>query len=128
VVQSSPVKGLNNYIQQKVRWSSKTKHYQHKSVILFALIVLLSNSSILLSPILIFLVGFKIGILLIGMIMGMKFLADTLITLPYSKLIEKKINYFYLLLWQFPEAALTCFVAFKSMKGNYVWKDRKQRI
>jgi hypothetical protein len=58
----------------------------------------------------------------------MKQIAEMMILSKYAKIIQTKVNYFNLFLFQWLEALLTLIIAIKSMKGSYDWKDRKQHF
>jgi biofilm PGA synthesis N-glycosyltransferase PgaC len=128
IVYTQAKANFSDYLNQRIRWASKSKNYQNKVVKVVALLVLNYNAVILLSPIMFFIDGWEKGFVLFLSLILLKQLADGLILSIYSKKMKASINYFNLLLFQYLEALLTLIVAIKSIKGSYVWKGRKQHF
>lgn len=114
---------IKDYIQQRVRWASKSRNIPNVDVKLVALMVLNCNAALILLPLLLWL-GQQ-SILLIPAFIIMKQLGDMLLLQEYTKKVNLKANYAKLLYYQYIEAFLTFIVAVKSIRGNYVWKERK---
>ena len=124
-------KGKNNivdYLNQRVRWASKSKSYQQYAVKLVAIFVLNFNVITFLSPTLLFSKRFMLGISIFAILISIKQLADMILLSRYAKMMQFKTNYFRMFLFQYLEALLTILVAIKSIRGSYVWKDRKQHF
>jgi len=128
VVHTNGKTNLSSYINQRIRWTSKSKHYEANGIKIVALLVLNMNAVLLFSP-LVFLAGnLYAGALLFISILLIKQLADTICMTAFANKMQIKVNYSKLLLYQYLEAALTLLVALKSIKGSYVWKERKQHF
>jgi biofilm PGA synthesis N-glycosyltransferase PgaC len=54
VVRTKPVLSLSEFIKQRVRWGSKTLHYRQSDIQLLAILVVLTNMTLLLTPVWIF--------------------------------------------------------------------------
>lgn len=128
VVYTQAKENLNAYLNQRIRWASKSKSYNQVMVKIVALLVLNINLLVLLAPLIIFFGNFLFGILLSMFLLIMKQIAEMMILSKYAKIIQTKVNYFNLFLFQWLEALLTLIIAIKSMKGSYDWKDRKQHF
>jgi cellulose synthase/poly-beta-1,6-N-acetylglucosamine synthase-like glycosyltransferase len=118
---------IGAYIQQRVRWASKSKNYDASRVKVVALIVLNMNTILLFSP-LIILCNKLSGFILFGILIASKQIADSIILNQYSKVLKMEMKLFKLLLFQYIEAILTFTIALKSIKGSYQWKGRKQHF
>jgi cellulose synthase/poly-beta-1,6-N-acetylglucosamine synthase-like glycosyltransferase len=119
---------LNDYLNQRVRWASKSKHYQQYVVKFVALLVLNMNAIPLFIPILMLKKNWMLAIILFISLIIIKQVADVLLVSKFSKMIEIKMNHWKMFLFQYLEALLTLLVAIKSIKGSYVWKNRKQHF
>jgi hypothetical protein len=111
-----------------VRWASKSKNYQQYLVKLVALLVLNFNVIPLLTPILLLKIDWIYVLILFVSVILIKQIADMFLLSKFSKKMNLKVNYLNLLLFQYVEALLTLVVAIKSLKGSYIWKDRKQHF
>jgi cellulose synthase/poly-beta-1,6-N-acetylglucosamine synthase-like glycosyltransferase len=128
LVQTEGQESLKSYLQQRIRWAAKTKSYQHIPSVLLAIIVFLVNLILLCSPLYIVVGGLFNGLGITLMILCIKYVADAMITLPYVNLIRRKTSYLLLFLLQLPEALLTCYIAIRSLRGSYQWKNRRQQF
>ncbi len=54
VVRTKPVLSLSEFIKQRVRWGSKTLHYRQWDIQVLAILVVLTNMTLLLTPVWIF--------------------------------------------------------------------------
>lgn len=119
---------LSTYIDQRIRWASKSKHYQANSIKWVALLVLNMNAVLFLAPLTIFFFSWDQGFVLFFILLVIKQVADIAGLAKFSRIINKEVKYAKFLLFQYIEALLTLIVALKSIKGSYVWKDRKQHF
>jgi cellulose synthase/poly-beta-1,6-N-acetylglucosamine synthase-like glycosyltransferase len=119
---------ISDYLNQRVRWASKSKNYQQYLVKLVALLVLNFNVIPLLTPILLLKIDWIYVLILFVSVILIKQIADMFLLSKFSKKMNLKVNYLNLLLFQYVEALLTLVVAIKSLKGSYIWKDRKQHF
>jgi cellulose synthase/poly-beta-1,6-N-acetylglucosamine synthase-like glycosyltransferase len=119
---------INDYVNQRIRWASKSKNYKNYSVQLVAILVLNFNLVILLSPFMIISFGRFLGTIFFLSLLVFKFGVESIILRRYTKIVQTKVNYIKLFLYQYLEAIFTIQIALKSIKGSYVWKDRKQHF
>jgi cellulose synthase/poly-beta-1,6-N-acetylglucosamine synthase-like glycosyltransferase len=119
---------LKSYIHQRVRWASKSKNYNTNGIKAVALIVFNMNVALLFSPLLLLFVKGNVSLALIILLFFTKQISDYLCLNSYNKAVNLKVNYLNLLLYQYLEALLTVMVALKSIKGSYIWKERKQHF
>jgi cellulose synthase/poly-beta-1,6-N-acetylglucosamine synthase-like glycosyltransferase len=126
VVYTKAKNKISEYLHQRVRWASKSKSYSHSFVNLVALLVLNLNMAVVLSPLMIIVIGWWQGLVLFFCLIGLKYTAESLLLLKYSKALKIRVEYLKLFLFQYVEAFLTILIAVKSIKGSYIWKGRKQ--
>jgi cellulose synthase/poly-beta-1,6-N-acetylglucosamine synthase-like glycosyltransferase len=119
---------LSSYIDQRIRWASKSKHYQANSIKWVALLVLNMNAVLLSAPLTIFFFNWDQGFILFFVLLVIKQVADIAGLAKFSRVVNKEVKYGKFLLFQYIEALLTLIVALKSIKGSYVWKERKQHF
>jgi cellulose synthase/poly-beta-1,6-N-acetylglucosamine synthase-like glycosyltransferase len=128
VIYTHAKENLNAYLNQRIRWASKSKSYEQIIVKIVALLVLNINVLILLLPLIILFGNLLIGVQLTLLMLVTKQIAEMLILSKFNKIIKTKVNYLNLFLFQWLEALLTLIIAVKSVKGTYYWKDRKQHF
>ena len=119
---------LKEYLHQRVRWASKSKNYHENYIKLIALIVLNMNTTLLFSPLILCFSPFKYGLTIITVMLLIKQFADYLCLKKYAATMHLKLKYVKLFCFQYVEALLTFLVALKSIKGSYIWKNRKQHF
>ncbi len=128
IVFTKAKENISEYINQRVRWASKSKSYHNSFVNVVALLVLNVNVAVLLSPFMLIIIGWAQGLILFTGLIFLKYFAEYMILSQYSKTVKTKVDKLKLFLFQYIEALLTLLVALKSIKGSYVWKDRKQHF
>jgi cellulose synthase/poly-beta-1,6-N-acetylglucosamine synthase-like glycosyltransferase len=128
VVYTKGKEHLRDYLNQRVRWASKSKSYQQYVIKGVALLVLNFNAIPLFIPLLALKIKWIYVLVLFVSLILIKQTADILLLSRFSKQVDMKVNYWKLLLFQYIEALLTLLVAIKSIKGSYVWKGRKQHF
>jgi hypothetical protein len=106
----------------------KSKSYQQYVIKGVALLVLNFNAIPLFIPFLALKIKWIYVLVLFVSLILIKQTADILLLSRFSKQVDMKVNYWKLLLFQYIEALLTLLVAIKSIKGSYVWKERKQHF
>lgn len=119
---------IGSYLNQRIRWASKSKSYQQYRVKLIALLVLNYNAIPFVALLMIPRGPYFIGLILLISVLIIKQLGEMLLLSKFSKLMDLKVNYLKLFLYQFVEALLTVVIALNSIKGSYVWKERKQHF
>lgn len=97
IVETNAKASVSEFINQRLRWASKSKHYKDYLSILISLIVVLTNLSVLIFPF--FLNSNWIYILIAGLIMQ-KFLIDFIFLKSINKLYKSEFNIFSFLLFE----------------------------
>ncbi len=114
---------FKGFINQRIRWVSKSKAYKDIWIIFISVIVLSMNLSLIIAAVGI--VFYKSYLILFGYLFGLKFLVDFVLLYIFAK--HYKQNY---LLWIYPFVQLIypLFIAFSGILGqflSYDWKGRK---
>lgn len=128
VVYTKGKTNIKTYLNQRIRWASKSKYYQAKQIKLIALLVLNVNVVVTFSPLILFYEPWIQSLVFFTGIHLAKHCADALVIKRYTQLIKMPVNYLKLLTFQYAEALLTLVIAINSIKGSYVWKDRKEHF
>ena len=122
VVTTLVAPNFKTYLQQRLRWASKAKHYQSTLPKLIGLLVFLSNLVIIvLLPIsLLELISFKSAALLVFI----KFSIDLLLIFKTARFLEQEtvlLSYVFVsIMYPF----ISVYIAIKSLFGSYEWKGR----
>jgi len=122
IVKTFPVNTIGELVQQRVRWASKTASYNLFFGKLIGVLVLVGNSVIALSPLLVY----------SEIISSPTAIIYFLLKLFFDYLLLKKINSFYnkknFLAYYIPSSILypyfTLLIVLKSLFSNYNWKGR----
>lgn len=124
IVSTSPKKSLTQYINQRLRWVSKSKHYPVSTTTLVGALVL--NTNIMLIASVVFLANkFHFSILFCALsVLLIKSIADYMSVVTFSRISKRSVNFSRILLFEYLEALLTIIIAVKSIKGSYEWKGR----
>jgi cellulose synthase/poly-beta-1,6-N-acetylglucosamine synthase-like glycosyltransferase len=122
IIRTAPMDTLNGFIQQRIRWASKTNKYKDVSVIVVLWIVLLFNFYLVLMPFLGLLFG-KIFYWWLVIIV-LKTWIEASFAIHIAAFFSIKLSWKNLLL-QFPHILYTAFAGTFGMFGKYQWKDRK---
>jgi cellulose synthase/poly-beta-1,6-N-acetylglucosamine synthase-like glycosyltransferase len=117
--------GFQLLLQQRIRWASKARHYQNKSLKALGLIVLLTNLILILSLLLAFTVEgfqhfwwlwlFKLGVDFYVLNVGNQFFKTNLCLRDYLIM---------LLIYPFAGS----YFGLLSLRGNFSWKGRKYKV
>lgn len=118
IVQTKAMETWQEFIMQRIRWSSKARYYDDRSIFWVLLLVYIFNFSILL-------------LLLLGLwkpfwtALVIKTLFELYFMVPIAKFfqLEKEIPYFPL--FQPLHILYTIVAGFLGQKKNYIWKGRK---
>lgn len=123
VVTTYPMPGWKAFINQRVRWASKSSQYKDFSILIVLIVVYLWNLSLFILPIL----GFWYpGIWLLTMLLiGYKALIEFSFVIPVSRFFQKTelLNWFVLL-----QPVHITYMVIAGWLGNmsrYTWKGRK---
>ena len=122
IVQTFPVNTFNELINQRIRWASKTSHYNLNFGKLIGIIVLLANGYIAAIPLLI--VFFKMKIITAFSFILLKQLFDYLLIKKCSDLYQKNIHFSSFLKSSILYPYFTLLIFSKSLTSKYNWKGR----
>ena len=122
IVRIKPQPGVSDFISQRFRWTSKSKYYRDKSLILSALIVLLTNLWLLNCLVMVF---FNPLFIIIG---GGVFIAKTLVDYVFLKKVLRFFRMENLLrLFVLSQFLYFLYISFIGIGGNIFpskWKGR----
>mgnify|MGYP005991659753 CR=1 FL=1 len=122
IVQTFPVNTINELINQRLRWASKTSNYNLLTGKLIGLIVLLGNGCIAIIPLLILFLKMKVITALSFTIM--KLLFDYLLIKKCSDFYQKNIRFSSYLKSSILYPYFTLLIFLKSLVSKYNWKGR----
>ncbi len=123
IVSTTCLNTLNEFFNQRVRWTSKSKLYFDVDSIVVSLIVFLVNCVLLLNIILSFIyIEFLYSFLIIFLI---KTVIDILIFIPVTKFFKKQKLLLFIIPVQFIYIFYVTFIAIISSFIKYTWKDRQ---
>lgn len=123
IVQTQPQKTIKEFINQRIRWASKTTAYENNSGKLVGIIVLSMNFLLFLS--FFFLVFEWISMANFFFIWLLKITIDFVLLWPISQFYRSKISLKKYVLFSFIYPFYTVIVGFLSLKKGYVWKGRR---
>jgi len=118
VIQTRTQPDLKQLIQQKIRWSGKTRH--HKSFLpkITGVIVALTNLLVIFS-----LISSPVNFITAFIILS-KFIMDVTLFNTVNRFYQAKINPLYFVISFFIYPFYFWFVLILSMKGTYRWKEK----
>ena len=121
IVSTLPMPTVNSFLNQRIRWASKTNSYKDVRIIIILWMVLLLNIGLVVMP---FLAIFKIYLLLYWLgLLGIKTLVEAMFAFKIATFFSIKLKPWHLLL-QFPHIFYTSLVGFFGLFGTYKWKGR----
>ena len=123
IVYTHPMPTLRSFLNQRIRWASKTGSYRDKNTFRILLLVYLLNLFFLILTLLVLADPFLIFLLLLFLV------AKVLIEYPFVALVAKFFGSAQLMKWFLPMQPLhimyTVLAGFMGRFGSYKWKDRK---
>ena len=122
IVKTFPVNTFNDLLHQRVRWASKTANYNLLFGKLIGVLVLVGNSIIALSPILIFYEVISITTVISYFLM--KLLFDYILLEKISNFYNQKSSFLSYLCSSILYPYFILLVALKSLFSDYKWKGR----
>ena len=122
IVKTFPVNTFSNLIHQRVRWASKTANYNLFFGKLIGAFILLGNSVIALSPMLIFYEVISITVAVNYFLM--KLLFDYILLEKISVFYKQKLPFLSYLSSSVLYPYFTLLIALKSIFSSYNWKGR----
>ena len=122
IIHTAPMPTLKGFLNQRIRWASKTNKYKDISVIIVLWMVLLLNICLVLIPFLSFLSPVLFGYWTLIILIKTAIEASFAVHIAAFFSIELKWKDTLL---QFPHILYTAFAGCFGMWGKYQWKDRK---
>jgi len=123
IVETKPEATLSSFLNQRVRWASKSKYYKDKLLLLFSGLVLIQNISLLL---------IYVGILLVEnhrltflFFLLTKWLIDFILLFLVASFFNRKSTMFYFIPVQFVYPIYIIIVWIASITLKFEWKGRK---
>lgn len=117
-VKTKPSMNVHEFISQRIRWASNTKNlFNTDYLFLLFLFTNLFANTILLSALLL-----KNYWQFLPMLIGIKFLFDTIVLFYGSNLFKTKINLTAYLIWFFLQPIYTPTIGILSILGKFRWK------
>lgn len=126
IVETAPMVGLQQFMNQRIRWASKAGNYKDGKIISVMLIVYFLNLSLLVLPFIALFHSERILYLVIWLSM---LTLKTLVELYFLSPVTRFFNQRSLLKWQAPAQPVhilyTVIAGFLGLAGSYTWKGRK---
>ncbi len=123
VVETLPENNLKDFLNQRLRWSSKTKYYKMPALIYFGVITLVINVLMILIYIGLPLVEkYRLELLFF---LSCKWLIDFILLLLVASFFERRKALFYFIPIQLVYPFYIVFVWVTSLTGRFEWKGRK---
>ncbi|MFP5042236.1 glycosyltransferase [Parasediminibacterium sp. JCM 36343] len=122
IVYTAPMQTLNSFLNQRIRWASKTNKYKEASVIVVLWMVLLLNISLVLMPFLSVFFPPMLGFWLLLMIL--KTWVEASFAVHIAAFFSIPLHWKDSLL-QVPHILYTSLAGCFGILGKYQWKDRK---
>ncbi len=122
VVRTAPVNSLFPYLKQRVRWGAKTPYYRQWDIQLMAILVVFTNVSVLLSPVLI-LSDPHTWIWLLGIWVA-KIITDGSLIFKTAGFTGQKLPMKWFLLASIVYYPVFLMILIRSIFGPSMWKDR----
>jgi len=122
IVLTRPQESWNSIINQRVRWASKTSKQKDFYTKLLGTVVFLTNLLVLIGILFCLLNKSYLSYYLI--FFSIKIIVDYLVLIQTSSFFRNKINICYFLINTLIYPIITVIVVLKTIKGNYIWKDR----
>lgn len=123
IVQTQPPKTLNEFINQRIRWASKGRHYTSRPTILVGLLVFAVNSWLLLLFILAFF--YEEVWLSFFLLFGSKTFLDTVLLTRFGKGFQQEVKLFHIIGQQIMNLIYVPLIAVLSLFKSYTWKGRR---
>ena len=123
IVNTAPAETLKDFMNQRIRWASKTGSYTDKKIISVLLLVYLLNVWVLFLGILSCFFSEALSIFIISLLL--KTLAELLFMFPVSRFFGKEKQLWWFLPAQPFHILYTVIAGWLGQFGSYQWKGRK---
>ena len=122
IVTTQPMPTFSAFLNQRIRWASKTNKYKDVSVIIVLWMILLFNIALVVMP---FLAVVEPSILLVWLgIIVLKTWVEASFAVHIAKFFSINLYWWHTLL-QLPHILYTSLAGCLGLVGKYQWKDRK---
>jgi len=122
LVRVSTLKNWPSYLNQRIRWVSKSRHYSDKDTLLTALLVLAVNTIILASMVM---MTFNLYPWLFPVLVVWKLIPDYSFMQGFMKFYGKRPTFICFLGYSLIYPAITVMFAFSGFFFRYSWKGRQ---
>jgi cellulose synthase/poly-beta-1,6-N-acetylglucosamine synthase-like glycosyltransferase len=122
IVYTSAQKSVSDFINQRIRWASKSRYYTDRDIMLSGIIVLAAN--IILIVVLAMAFFEKHNLYNFFVVMGIKTFADLIILMPITRFFQRVFNPFIFSLLTIIYPFYSLFTVLASWRGTYKWKGR----
>jgi hypothetical protein len=123
-VRTAGCRTVSEYISQRVRWASKARYYKDNDTILLALLVAITNLSIITAFIML-LTGRLPWVF--PLLFAIKIVADYVFLNSFAGSSGKKLPAAKFLIYSLVYPFITVFVAIAGVVGGFSWKGRRYR-
>jgi len=123
IVTTTPEKTWKGFIEQRVRWASKSSHYRNSFTKLVGVLVALGNLTIVISFVFTIFQIFPLPFFLILFLT--KVAADVLVHLKYNQFFIKKKKLPRYIISGFVYPFISIFIVILTLFSGYTWKDRQ---
>lgn len=117
---------IADFVQQRIRWSAKTKQYTQKYIVLFGLLIIL-YALLVISTVVFFLYHPSISNLWLLSIPLIKMLIDYIFLHRVSEKLKQPLYRKEFFVWQFVYPVYILITGLLSIAGVYKWKGRSYR-
>jgi len=121
VISTLPMPTVHSFLNQRIRWASKTNSYQDVRIVVILWAILLLNVGLVLMPLLAvwqpMLLFYWLGLL------AAKTFVEALFAVDIAAFFKIKLQAWYVL-FQFPHIVYTSLAGTFGLFGNYQWKGR----
>lgn len=133
IVQTSPVRSIREFFNQRIRWASKADKYDDKRIFFVLILVYLTNVLLLILPIIavfknytLSIINYQLSIAVLWIILlVLKTSVELFFLFPVSKFFGKQRLLFLFPLMQPFHIVYTVLAGWMGKFGTYHWKERK---
>lgn len=122
VVSTAPEKTWKSFLEQRVRWASKSSHYKNPFTKFAGLIVALGNLGLITGILLTIFQVFTYGFLLIVFLV--KAISDILLYLRFNRFFAREQKTSFYIISSFVYPFLSVFILILTLFSGYTWKGR----
>ncbi|MBC7720763.1 MAG: glycosyltransferase [Pedobacter sp.] len=122
IISTAPMPTINSFLNQRIRWASKTNNYSDIRIIIILWMMLLMNIALVIMPF----AGISMPILLIYwlVLLAIKTVVEIAFAVKIAVFFSIKLQWWHVLL-QLPHIVYTSLAGCFVLAGSYEWKGRK---